>query len=111
MHVYPTEIKRLSTNGISVSWSDGITTDYTSEKLRQNCPCAQCKHAHGDQSHEKPLTSKKSALRIIESSKEEELKLEKIWQVGQYAIGILWGDGHNTGIYTFNFLRGLAGSL
>jgi len=35
--------------------------------------------------------------------------LKEIWAVGQYALGMSWGDGHNTGIYTFDFLRELGG--
>ena len=35
------------------------------------------------------------------------LELREIEQVGNYALGLTWGDGHNTGIYSFRFLRGL----
>ncbi|MGZ3475873.1 MAG: gamma-butyrobetaine hydroxylase-like domain-containing protein, partial [Polyangiales bacterium] len=27
--------------------------------------------------------------------------------VGDYALALEWGDGHNTGIYTFRYLRDL----
>jgi len=28
-----------------------------------------------------------------------------LFKVGNYAIGFKWGDGHDTGIYTFEYLR------
>ncbi|MEC5384020.1 gamma-butyrobetaine hydroxylase-like domain-containing protein [Aurantimonas sp. C2-6-R+9] len=29
----------------------------------------------------------------------------RIWSVGNYALGIAFSDGHNSGIYTFPALR------
>jgi ATP-binding protein involved in chromosome partitioning len=46
---------------------------------------------------------------IVENTIEKELELTEIWGVGQYALGMTWGDGHNTGIYPFSYLRELAG--
>jgi ATP-binding protein involved in chromosome partitioning len=108
MQVYPTDIKRISTNGVEIKWSDGKNISLESKMLRINCPCAVCKEKRGDTSHGKPLSPKKSLLKVIESSIDQEIRLDKIWQVGQYAIGMLWGDGHQTGIYTFDYLRELS---
>jgi DUF971 family protein len=103
----PTQISRLGFEGIQITWSDGHENKISSEVLRKNCPCAGCKEARGDQTHAKPLTGKKSLLKIVESSRDEELRLEKIWQVGGYALGMEWGDGHQTGIYTYLYLEEL----
>ncbi|MDH3844956.1 MAG: DUF971 domain-containing protein, partial [Myxococcales bacterium] len=35
------------------------------------------------------------------------LDLEDIQQVGNYAVRLVWGDGHQTGIYSYRFLREL----
>jgi DUF971 family protein len=35
------------------------------------------------------------------------LKMLNIEEVGSYAIRIEWNDGHNTGIYSFDHLRGI----
>ena len=106
--VTPKEIKRLETNGLRVTWQDGTTHDLTSEALRKNCPCAGCRELRGDDSHAKPLTGKKRSLSIVQNTITEELALQEIWGVGQYAIGLKWGDGHSSGIYTFQYLRELA---
>jgi DUF971 family protein len=103
----PKEIKRLDTKGLRITWSDGFVQELESTVLRRGCPCAGCREANGDESHAKPLTGKKRSLGIIQNSIEEELALQEIWGVGQYAIGLKWADGHSSGIYTFDYLRGL----
>ncbi len=103
----PREIKRQGPNGLSISWSDGTTSHLSSERLRKECPCAECKEKRGDTTHAKPLTGKKRSLTIVESTVAEETDLKEIWGVGQYALGIRWGDGHDSGIYTFEYLKSL----
>lgn len=106
--IKPTKINRNGSEGIIIEWLGGAKNELPSKLLRTNCPCAQCKENRGDTTHSKPLTGKKSLLRVVESSNaEHELKLEKIWQVGQYALGMEWADGHSTGIYTFEYLKEL----
>ena len=104
----PTEIKRNETKGLTITWQDGATTPLSSEQLRRNCPCAACKEKRGDSTHAKPLTGKKRSLMVVEATLDQELTLQEIWGVGQYAIGLRWGDGHDSGIYTFEYLRELS---
>ena len=62
----------------------------------------------GDDSHANPLTAKKKSIfKIIEHTSEESLTLTQIWGVGNYALGLKWADGHDSGIYTYEFLGGL----
>ena len=86
----------------------------SSELLRRHCPCATCREARGEGSHDAPLTpaskKKPGSLSIVQSSLSEELNLLEVWPVGNYAIGMRWGDGHATGIYTFELLRQLTES-
>jgi len=35
-------------------------------------------------------------------------ELRRIGNVGGYAIQPVWGDGHSTGIYSFEYLRRIA---
>lgn len=105
--IFPIEIKRLENAGILVKWSDLSETNIKSEHLRKNCPCATCNQARGDKSHAAPLTAGKSLLKIIEHTKDEEIDLKAVWAIGNYALGIRWGDGHDSGIYTYQYLREL----
>jgi len=100
----PSKIKKLSHEALQLEWRDGKESILSAELLRRSCPCAECREKQGDSSHQSPLTPKKSMLTIVESSREEELFLEKVWSVGNYAIGLQWGDGHKTGIYTYQYL-------
>jgi DUF971 family protein len=101
--------------GLSLSFenNDGWvkTIELSSETLRKECPCASCQQKRGDTSHAAPLsgkTSRSSLLKVIKSTSEEECNLEKIWLLGNYAVGMKWADGHDSGIYTFSFLTELA---
>ena len=107
----PKEIKRLGSSGLRITWQDGTASELSSRVLRENCPSAVSRAQRGDTTHDKPLTGRKpksGLLKVVESSMEEELRLERVWGVGNYAIGIEWGDGHDSGIYPFTLLYELS---
>jgi len=91
----PTKIQRSGEHGISVTWNDGHIGHYLLQALRDNCPCATCNE------------SREQGSAILPVYEEGKYQLSAIKQVGQYAIQIKWQDGHDTGIYTFQFLRSL----
>lgn len=84
---------------LAVAWADGREDYFPLESLRRQCPCALCK---GEQDllgnvHRGP--SRPYGLGAF---------LMHGWQkVGGYAIQIFWQDGHNDGIYSFEYLRKL----
>ena len=104
MNPTPLEIKRDARAGLTISWRDGSKSQIGTELLRRECPCAGCKEQRGDTSHSKPLTTKKRGLAVIQNTLDEQLDLQEIWAVGQYALGMRWGDGHDSGIYPFSLL-------
>jgi len=96
---HPTKLR--SPRGASVTeidWSDGQTTRYAHRTLRGLCPCAQC------QGHDRGIRWLESA----ESASKLMLEISELEQVGNYAIGLAWADGHTGGIYSFEYLRDLA---
>lgn len=103
----PSRITR-STTALTLSWPNGDVTEIRGETLRRSCPCAECREQRGDHSHASPLTPKKSLLRVVEATKDEASRIEAVWGVGSYAIGVKFGDGHATGIFTFGQLASLA---
>ncbi len=107
----PIEVKREPEKGLKITWSSGETMLFPSEFLRKNCPCATCLEERGDTGHQKPLSGGRNRLQIIEATTEQQTKLEKVSAVGNYAIGITWGDKHDSGIYSFNLLRELSEAL
>ncbi|MBI2358032.1 MAG: DUF971 domain-containing protein [Deltaproteobacteria bacterium] len=88
----PVEINHVTQKGIvRVTWDDGHMGDYPREYLRGYCPCALC------QGHE-------GGIKFIAGPTAE---LAEISAVGNYAVQFRWKDGHETGIYTFDYLRAL----
>ena len=95
----PLDIQRIG-NELAVKWDDGAEDFIALEKLRRACPCAGCKGevdilGNLYKNPDRPLTAKA-------------FELVKIASVGGYAIQPVWADGHNTGIYSFEYLRRVA---
>jgi len=74
-----------------ITWGDGHRCAYPNDILRGWCPCAHCQ-GHGGRIEFVPGGD--SQLRVVEA-------------VGNYALKLGWGDGHDTGLYTFEYLRDL----
>jgi DUF971 family protein len=85
--------------GVIIEWPDGHQSRFPFEDLRAVCPCATCREGKEGSGHV-------STPRSPEAS-----RLLKITPVGRYAISALWGDGHSTGIYSWEFLRERCGCL
>ena len=59
--------------------------------------------------HAKPLGGRGlSALRVLSATVEEEVDICAVWPIGNYALGLRWGDGHDSGIFSYDLLRQLA---
>jgi DUF971 family protein len=90
--ITPTGVK--APHGATVfelGWADGRHHRYPHRILRGYCPCAGCQ-GHG------------GSIRFVEPPN---LELRDIERVGNYALALRWGDGHDSGIYSFAFLRRL----
>lgn len=90
--VYPEEVRRQPEAAtLRVTWSDGHVSEYPFAYLRGWCPCAECQ-GHGGVKH------------YVDASNTD---LVSIAVVGKYALNLKWGDGHETGIYAYRYLREL----
>ena len=94
--------------GVTLRWEGRAEAFLPSSTLRRSCPCATCLEKRGDRTHEKPLLPRKSALRVIDATVAEAENLVAIFPVGNYALGFRWGDGHDSGIYSFEQLFALS---
>ena len=91
----PEDMRPVGETEFLISWPDGHRSLYSFFNLRLNCPCAGCR----DEWTNKPLiTADKIPLAV---------KAREIVPVGRYALRFLWSDRHETGIYSFDFLRGI----
>ena len=96
----PTHL-RADQEALSITWSDGITHRLTWTKLRDACPCASCKVKRDEPP---PL------FPILKPEEAQPLKALRLEPLGNYAYHIDFSDGHNTGIYSIEFLRRLGES-
>ncbi len=87
----PVEVRHDRENGrVIVVWDDGRSLQYPLDDLRNACPCAGCRgHSPGE----------------LEPPQVTGAVLGQIEEVGAYALRFGWGDGHTTGIYTWDYLR------
>ena len=92
----PKQIKLDNPETLSILWDDGHRGVISLRTLRDNCPCAGCQ---GE------TVLMKSYLPILQLEQPGKYKLVGAETVGSYAVGMSWGDGHRTGIYTFERLR------
>jgi DUF971 family protein len=103
----PTRLDLKKDQGLTIEWQDGRRCVYSLTLLRSMCPCAQCRVVRdGTDPHDiSPGPKKKSLLTILPGNYAGELKVENASLVGNYAMKIEWSDGHDSGIYSFQYLR------
>jgi len=83
---------------IFILWSDGHRSFYDPLELRTACPCAMCQGEPGIFGRKYEPTKNEVRSDIIP---------QEIEAIGRYGMKITWSDGHNLGIYTFDYLRKL----
>lgn len=94
--IEPREIKQVGDDGLAITWGDGVTTQFKASELRRSCPCAQC-------------VNEWTGQRVLQPEAiSDELAIANISVVGRYALNFRWSDGHETGIYSFRYLREFA---
>lgn len=84
---------------LEIIWADGKKSVYPLYGLRKNCPCVMCRGGHANMSNFEPEAFFEKNTRRIE--------IRSMKQVGNHALQITWGDGHNTGMYRWETLRWL----
>ena len=96
----PTDLALTAPNRLRIEWSDGTAREYSVQELRDGCPCATCREKR---SHPAPPT----LLPVLSAAEAQPLAIRAMKPVGNYAYAIAFSDGHDTGIYTIDYLREL----
>ena len=100
MRLEPTNIQQIG-NELAIHWNDATESYLNLEFLRRACPCAAC---GGEPDVLGNISSRDHGITYSDDS----FKLNGFDVVGGYALQPRWGDGHGTGIYSFQYLRRLA---
>lgn len=95
----PLDIQQIGEE-LAIKWDDGAESFIPLEKLRRACPCAGCKGevdimGNVYKNPERPLTP--AAFRLV-----------RVARVGGYAIQPVWADGHDSGLFAFDYLKRVA---
>ena len=87
---------------LEIDWDDGLRSRYPLSQLREACPCVECRggHANMGMAH-----APDDILKLVPS---RSYMITGLSPVGNYALQPSWDDGHETGIYTWEYLRVLS---
>ena len=90
----PTEVKlRKRSNTLELIYSDGNYLEFPSEFLRVHSPSAEVRgHGKGQE--------------VLQAGKRN-VRLKSIAPVGNYALKLEFDDGHNSGIFSWDYLMSL----
>ncbi len=105
LRTLPRSAEPIGDEFFGIIWADGHESIYPAQYLRAHCPCASC--------NEKRLKARKGpgagggiSLPVIGGGEPAgPLSMVRYEPVGRYAIQFFWSDRHDTGIFTFDFLR------
>lgn len=89
----PLDVEWIEPAVLGIQWSDGHKGVYPLRYLRQHCPCAACTDEWTGELRLKP-----DDIPML-------IRLEDVEAVGRYAFRFSWSDGHDTGIFSFTWLR------
>ncbi len=91
----PTALERPDPRTLAIVWQDGFRQSFDLRDLRLACACAAC-------------VDEMSGRALLDPGRVPlDVAPRRLWSDGNYAIGIAFSDGHDTGIYSFAKLRAM----
>lgn len=94
--VAPVALHRFAGGFLGIDWSDGNRTVLPYRWLRGRCPCARCV----DEWTGERTTGEAEVPFNVEPV--------TVASVGRYALRVVWNDSHDSGIYSYEYLRDLS---
>jgi DUF971 family protein len=91
---------------MTIPWNDGHVSEYTFGWLREACPCAECRGGHEKMG---VIPEPQDDLFVIPLMDARTTQLQDVQMMGNYAINLIWMDGHKHGIYNWAYLRAICG--
>lgn len=92
----PPQVVNLEPNAkakiLKVSWNNGKQSLITFRDLRYLCPCASC------------VDEGTGVRKIKKEDVDPNVLPMRTETVGHYAIRVQWSDGHDTGLYSYDYL-------
>lgn len=103
--VTPIKVKVHKTEGtgVEITWKDGHQSAWSFPWLRLACPCATC-HEEREHTGRLPGDPKPKPQTLLPMYEAPPNPIE-VTPVGKYAVKFKWSDGHEAGIYSWEYLR------
>ena len=96
-------VHKTEGTGVEIDWRDGHTSSWTFAWLRNACPCATC-HDEREKAGRPPGAAKPKPASLLPLYEAPARPVE-VTPVGKYALRFKWSDGHESGIYSWEYLR------
>lgn len=97
----PTSIDIQKDLGVTLGWPDGTTAFYSVARLRRLSPSADARTLRAEVS--------RNPLAVVPSSGNTTITILDAALRGNYALWIRFSDGHETGIYSWEYLKEIGG--
>lgn len=97
------KIDRTGGTGMTIEWRDGHTSHWSFAWLRAACPCATCHEAREAEGRAPGIAKAKPATLL--PMYEAPPRPAEVEPVGKYALRFKWNDGHEAGLYSWDYLR------
>jgi DUF971 family protein len=96
-------VKKTEGTGVEIDWRDGHKSSWNFRWLRDACPCATC-HDEREKSGRVAGETKPKPQTLLAMYEAPPRPVE-VTPVGKYALKFKWNDGHEAGIYSWEYLR------
>ena len=103
--IVPTKVRvdKSGGTGMKIEWRDGHKSEWTFAWLRAACPCATC-HEEREAEGRAPGVAKAKPASLLPMYTAPSRPVD-ITPVGKYALRFKWNDGHEAGLYSWDYLR------
>jgi DUF971 family protein len=97
------KVDKSGGTGVVIEWADGHRSSWDFGWLRAACPCATC-HEEREKDGRAVGVAKGRPASLLPMYEAPARPVE-VTPVGKYAIRFKWNDGHEAGLYSWDYLR------
>ena len=103
--VPPAKVRDMQSEGtgVAIDWKDGHRSSWTFAWLRLACPCATGNEEREKRGRKVGVAKPKPGGPLV--LYEAPPRPLEVTPVGKYAVKFKWNDGHESGIYSWDYLR------
>ncbi len=96
-------VRKSEGTGVEIDWRDGHKSAWDFRWLRDACPCATCNAERDTTGREpgEPKPKSQDPFALYQAPP----RPDEVTPVGKYALSFKWNDGHQSGIYSWTYLR------